>query len=511
MSRRERLRAIGRVGIAGGLLLLIANLALTRQNDPDLFWHLLVAEKTSVLGGPPSSDLLSWWSGGTPWVAHEWLGELLLLGAFRVGGFPATSLLFLPAWALLVGAVVGAARARFGRLSPAALLAVVAVLVLGADFVWSPRLQIVDAAGAALLLWALEQDRAGRAGGTRSRALLAPLLFAPLWANLHGGGVMLGPALGLLWLAGGAFEALEAGPPRARRRALGALRRPALALMAMSGLFALNPAGLELYTYPFATILSSAQRDLIGEWQGLDFALLNRYALRALLAFGVALAFASPALRRDRRALLAIGALVFLTLASGRYAGPLAVVLAIYTAVPLWATLRRALARALPRPARRPAFALAPFAILFFALPFALVALSGFAASLREPARPVEGFPTRALERIGAAAGCGRVWNEYGWGGYLAWAARIPVAGYGAADALGDARIRTVGDLSFLRTDPGIFLDAERVDWAIIETDRPLAQWFAIAPAWRIAVRDETALVAVRRHSRCDAEIPPER
>ena len=71
------------------VVLFLGLFALTARNvtDPDVWWHLktgrYIAEHKSV----PHTDPFSYTRAGEPWVAHEWLTDLLLYQLLRTAGF----------------------------------------------------------------------------------------------------------------------------------------------------------------------------------------------------------------------------------------------------------------------------------------------------------------------------------------------------------------------------------------------------------------------------------------
>src|ERR1700733_9062050 len=69
-------------------------MAARNVTDPDVWWHLrtgqYIVEHTSV----PHTDPFSYTRAGKPWVAHEWLTEVLLFETERVAGLGALIVIF---------------------------------------------------------------------------------------------------------------------------------------------------------------------------------------------------------------------------------------------------------------------------------------------------------------------------------------------------------------------------------------------------------------------------------
>src|ERR1700687_707583 len=54
--------------------------------DPDLWWHVKVGQNILATHRWPTTDPFSFTVGGTPWIAYEWLGDVLLGAVARYGG-----------------------------------------------------------------------------------------------------------------------------------------------------------------------------------------------------------------------------------------------------------------------------------------------------------------------------------------------------------------------------------------------------------------------------------------
>ena len=54
--------------------------------DPDLWWHIKVGETILKTHHWPTTDVYSFTVNGQPWLAYEWLGDVLLASPYRLGG-----------------------------------------------------------------------------------------------------------------------------------------------------------------------------------------------------------------------------------------------------------------------------------------------------------------------------------------------------------------------------------------------------------------------------------------
>src|SRR4051812_48105464 len=63
--------------------------------DPDTYWHIATGRDIWASGQLPTTDVKSHTFYDHPWIAKEWLSQLILYSAYSAGG-----------WALLVSVAV---------------------------------------------------------------------------------------------------------------------------------------------------------------------------------------------------------------------------------------------------------------------------------------------------------------------------------------------------------------------------------------------------------------------
>jgi hypothetical protein len=227
------LRPVALIGLAAGVFVTYA--------DPDVWGHIrfgldILSTRHVVTPIDPYS-----FTADHRFLYHEWLGGVIMAGAYRLGG--AAGLLVLKALlALAILALVWQAvrRARFEWRWGGTALAAWGTLPL----VWTLRPQLWTGVGVVIVCRVLT---------TESRRWLwaLPAVFA-LWANLHGG-----------WIVGGALVALWTGVAWIERRD----ERWPLLLVGAASLAAtlLNPYGAGLWTFLLETVRFG--RDHVSEWQ----------------------------------------------------------------------------------------------------------------------------------------------------------------------------------------------------------------------------------------------------
>lgn len=235
--------------------------------DADYFWHFATGRRIVETGSVPVSDPFSFTWGGHPWVAHEWLGELLIYALVTIGG-PAVAMAtfgLLAAGAVWIPAHLAA---RLGaRTAPIVVSAAIGTVILIPFVTVRPQVFSWLLLGVVVaILGSLRAERPWRA------AWLGPLFV--LWANLHGLWVV-GLAAVVAYLA---FTLLGRTPMAGARRWM--LVGAAAALVAVM----VTPAGPAGLLYPLRYI-EPGDWGLanIAEWQSPDFHDPVHLALLALI------------------------------------------------------------------------------------------------------------------------------------------------------------------------------------------------------------------------------------
>ncbi|TMB82980.1 MAG: hypothetical protein E6J39_07605 [Chloroflexi bacterium] len=479
--------------------------------DGDVWWHLRAGEMVLATGQVPKVDTWTLVGDGMRWISQDWLSNTLMAALLAAGGALGETLLSLVFGALVVLAFallwrsVGVRAPASGWLGRFVWLTV-GLLVAGP--VVGVRVQTVDLVMVSLTIWSLWHFVTDR---RRAWPLLLPVL-AVGWVNLHAG-------FPLLFAFGGAVLVGEAGDRLLRRRVtpeplawrdLGWL---AGGLVAAAVALVLNPNGIDIYAYPFATAGIQAHRDFIFEWSRPDLSSLPGQLLFGLLALAVV-----PTLLLARRELRLTDALwllgaTALSLSAIRFLlviGPVAAVMAcVYLAPRLAATpfgrASRGLTQRLGRPARTSGLAAVNLVLcLAVALLGAGVALARVTPSAQSSAI-AEAMPVAATAWLRDHAPRARIFNVYSWGGWLG--RELPRARVyidGRSDIYGDAPIRTYAQAIDLETDPAQLLDRYRIDHVVFWPDSALTGWLDRSPAWRRVYTDGQAAVWERTRTPVD-------
>lgn len=469
--------------------------------DPDYFFHLKAGEYIVQRGALPATDPFLFTQEGQPWVLHEWLFEVVLYLAHRFAGAAGVRSLSAILFALCSWVVFTTARRYLSEVGAIVLIALVSVpIFIGL----APRPHLVTYLFFAVYLLLL-LDYVDR--GTERGLWFLPLLMV-VWANMHGG-FLVGIVLEILVLLGILLTrrlCLEDGAvARARVQPL----LVATALTVVAG--AATPYHFGHYLYPFkVTGLWITQR--ISEWQ--PPALAGLSALPYLLILAAWLV--AQVLRRSRPSPmdLTIGAaLIYLSFTSFRHLplAALALVVGIARASADGAResalelVRRLLGGAVSAYSRRARKELGVHAerrlnasVLIAAFAAVAIAVQGLEERQLKSGDAVIGW--RAIEFIQASGVQGRVFNEYGFGGYLTYRLWPGVRAFidGRADIFSDDFSRDY--IRIFNGDEGwrAALDRYEVDLAIVPRSAPLRQLLLESHRFHEIYADEHNVVLKR-------------
>lgn len=449
-------------------------MAARNASDPDLWWHLKTGQYIAEHGSVPHTDPFSYTRAGEPWVAHEWLTELLLYEIERTTGFGGLIVLF----AAILGAAFFLLYLRCGH---APYVAGVATLCAAWATlpVWGVRPQVVSLLLTALWLLILERSECN------PKLLWWTLPLTLLWVNLHAG-FAVGLALSALFLAGELVERLLGlAPPNAPR-----LKTAALVLLLDLLIVPLNPNGWRMFSYPIETLRSAAMQNYIAEWASPNFHRAEYWPfLLVVLATFSTLSWSRRKVRpRD-----------LLLLLVSLYAGLCAIrmtPLFVLIAVPLicqrlgdWPASRSRPWR--PLPVSRPVLnGVIVLAMALFAVIHTGHVIQG------QPQAEAQSFPAGAAAFLQTHPS-GPIFNHYDWGGYLIWklypSTRVFIDG--RADLYGKELLDQFANTYQLKDDWQHTLRQWNINTVLVPTDSALATGLRSSPGWTVAYEDSQAIV----------------
>jgi hypothetical protein len=495
-SGRQRMRrtflipSIPDLVFAGVACLQVAAASVILLNrDGDLPRHIAVGKVMLESRALVREDFFSHTAYGQPFLAYEWLSQLIFAAVHEFAGLDAvavlTGLVIASAYALVTGLLI-----RRGVAVDLVIVTVAAATLLGMTH-WAARPHAFSFAASAILLRLLEP-------GKTVRLLTFVPLFA-LWANLHPGFLFGLGILGLM-IVGDLFEAL-AGEDRSTWQH--AARYHALALGLGSAATLLNPYGIGLHMHSLGHLGNSEIMSATMEFLSPDF-----HTSGGLVFLGVLLlVVAAVGARRSRLTaptLLILLATIALSLNSRRYIALFGLVTLPVLALALAEDWERWVPRALREPgralaagdrlARRGGVALALTVMLAFAV------LPGRGRQYVTTEFDADVFPVDAVKFARATGVSGRLFNNYKWGGYLALAwpeQRVFIDGL--ADFYGIRIFRDYMHVSGLKPGWRDVLDRWNVDLVLVPAESSVAHELAREPAWHELYRDDIAALMQRK------------
>ena len=487
MRLTERLGA--RTLLLGSVTMLILWLFVDAEQDPDFWWHLRIGRWMVDHGRLPSTDIFTHTVPNHVWTDHEYLTEVLMWLAYNATGVVGLAIAFgLLTWAgfwLMYRQV---------RRQPWVIVGMgLAIGAVAGAPIWGPRAQMITFFLTCLELYWLQGYLSGR-----SRAIQVFPLVMVLWANLHGGWV-----IGFVWL-GVALVAELIGWVWDRENPAHRAHLRLLAIVTAASVVAVaaTPHGLSLYPYPFQTQGSVAQQRLIVEWFSPDFHQAYLRPFEAMI-FLVVIGFALK--RPSIYELLLSVVAVSLKKKSVRnvelfVAVDTPVMINSYSAC--WKELAQARGWRLELPPRG-IFAVTTAIVLAVILLATVLKVANDVSPARQRSLDAASYPIGAADWLQAHPEVGtRMYNQYGWGGYLAYRfypdpnRRVFI--FGEAALMGDPLLNEYEDVQTLRPDWKQVLDKYGVDYIVYNRGEALANVLATQPEWKLVYQDSVAVIYVR-------------
>lgn len=451
-----------------------------RFDDPDMWWHLKMGQIIWTTHSIPGHDLFSYTAHHQALVPQEWLAELSIFFAYRLGGYTGLML-----WLCLLAVVLVIASYSLCRYYSSNAK----VAFAGAMMVWffgtigfAIRPQMFSYV---LLVVELLLIHAGRTRDPRWFAGL-PLLFV-IWINTHASFVV-GIAVACAYLLSSFFE-FELGAlvshrwePRPRRMLIWPL------LLSVAALF-VNPAGIRQILYPFDNLINmKLMLASVDEWAPLKLTEARGIGLLAAIASIFLLIAARKAvIHLDELLLLCAGG--WLACAHTRMViifGILAAPTISRQLAGVWDNYEPEKDRMLPN-------------VAMIALSLAVIVLAFPSQQALE--RQTEAIsPVKAVQFIKAHHLAGPMLNDYTYGGYLIWAApEYPVMIDGRADVYEwSGFLAEYGRWATLQEDPNLLLRKYNVNFCLLSTQSQMINVLPLLPGWKLVYSDDLARVFVR-------------
>jgi len=447
--------------------------------DPDLWWHITVGQNILATHHWPTTDPYSFTVAGQPWIAYEWLGEILWAVVYRVGGLRALEALLIVLSSSVMLALYYFSTLRSGN-SKAGFLATGIMLTL-ANASFTLRPQMLGYLFLVLTLIALERFRQGKL-----RALwFLPVAFL-LWVNTHGSFAIGLGTIFLYWVGG--LKKFRLGGIAARQWTAAERVRLELVFVLCLAVLPLTPYGTQVAAYPFNVAFAQPLNIAnILEWQPMPFNQLGgKIFLGLLLAFICLQVLLRLEWRLEEFALFLFG--VLSACLHLRF-----LLLFVPFITPLLAVI---FARWLPRYDRSKEHRVLN-AVLITVVIAAMIRYFPSQPDLEQ--KVAKHYPVDALRYLSEHPAPGPTYNTYGFGGYLILAGQ-KVFVDGRADVF--ERGGVFGDylhVSLMRPGAPRVLQGYGVRSCLLERGEPLTVLLAVMPEWQRVYIDGTSEVFVRR------------
>ena len=446
--------------------------------DPDIWWHIKVGQDILHSRHFPTTDPYSFTVAGSPWIAYEWLGEVILGSVARLGDIVALDAFLIGLASTIMLALYWLATLRSGNCKAGFMASLMICSVAFASFNMRP--QMFGYLFLILVLVALESFRKG----VSWPIWLLPMVFL-VWVNTHGSFIVGIGVLIVYLLSGlkkfqlGSIEALAWS--RTQRLKLEGVLFLSLAVLP------LTPYGTQLAVYPFDMAFKQPlNTSIINEWRPMPFDIVGGKMFLAFIVIFVVLQMFFRFTWRLEEFVLLLGGVVMACL-HVRF-----VLLFVPFFTPILATM---LARWFP-PYKR--------AVDQYILNAALMTAFGLAMFHFRPTqeflekRVSEAFPVAAVQYLDQHPIPGPMWNDYAFGGYLIASGRRVFID-GRADIYQRGGI--LSDYSLLsKLKPGTLsiLDHYRIQSGLVKPDEALAAALLASPNWKRIYGDSTSVLFVR-------------
>lgn len=457
-------------------------------SDGDTGWHIRTGEWILDHHAFVRTDMFSFIKPGQEWFAWEWLADILLALAHRVGGLSAVTMAGMLISALFSGVLLRHMAWRGVNLFIATPLALMGFSMASVHLLARPHLLTMLLM--AVSAWMVQADlRRPR----RWIWLLVP--FTALWTNLHGGWLALIAILGLTAVG----RAAEAWLGSADWKSV---KRYAALTAACFAASLLNPYGWSLHIHTAKYLTAGWIKEVVMEFQSPSFRSENMLQYEIVLL--AACAAAGLALKRKE----IVGPLWVLfwahsSLESGRHIPLFAAV-----AIPLladelqrfWQTwtqgARKSSVAGIMEGLAQEAGAGLRRASVWSVIPFVLIA-AGVIPIPRRQDFPAERFPVNLVSRHAALLSSSRVYTQDQWADYLIYrlSPRFKAFFDGRSDFYGEKITQEYVRMMNARHDYSKLLNQYGFEAVLVSPDCALAAVLKQSPGWEIVEDDKKAIL----------------
>jgi hypothetical protein len=440
--------------------------------DPDVWWHIKVGESILATHRVPTTDTYSFTVFGAPWMAYEWLGEVIMAAVAKLGLQPLDLLMLSVAGTIVIGLYLFATL-RSGN-SKAAFVALLLLFpITNASFTMRPQMF-----GYVFLIFTLIVLELFRRGKPLALWILPAVFLA--WVNTHGSFIVGLAVIFVYWLCG--LKSFSVGEIEARAWLPRERVRLELAFLLCLAVLPITPYGTRLAVYPIDMAFSQpVNLASILEWRPMP---LDQPGGKMFLAFLFGFLVLQIFFRftwRLEEILLYVGG-SFMAALHVRF-----ILLFVPFFAPILATM---LARWVP-PYERAKDKYILNAALMGAVIVAMFHYFPSTAKFEELV--AERSPVHAVEYMLKNDIAGPVYNTYGFGGYLLWSGqKVFIDGRGDLYERGGV-LQDYVHISNLKPGAMAVLNNYHVRACLLERDEPTAALLSASAKWKRVYFDKTS------------------
>ncbi|MEW6182316.1 MAG: hypothetical protein AB1500_03955 [Bacillota bacterium] len=451
-------------------------------SDPDTWWHLAAGKYMVSHHAVPHQDVFSWTVSGQEWITHEWLAEVLFYLGYLAGGF----------WGVLsiILIVAGLALTFYFRLisMPKDSYLIAALTLLAVGLMLTPFLQIRPQIFSYFFFIIFLYVLYLFVNKKKDYLFVLPLISV-LWANIHGS-FLVGPLVVVLYIFCGMPRINEARIINIhlnKHQIIKLLFYSVLCIIAAT----LNPNGIKLLAYPFITTGSSQMTNTIKEWlspnfHDLYFQVFLVYYLSTFLTFVL-----------SKKKIFVTDLLLFLIFGTAAFFYVRFIAYAILVSGLLWPRYFQP-QLVYNTDLSRLKTVLLPLVVFFYI----------FVLTVRFPSQNVINhnftpkdaeYPVAALDYLKTHPIKGKMFNDFGWGGYLIWnRPEEKVFIDGRADVYLKKVFDDYIDITRLKPEAASLLEKYRIDYVLMPVDAPLIVALQFSPHWKAVYKDDTVKIMVK-------------
>ena len=459
------------------LIAVIFHYSVRGIDEPDIWWHLRDAHSLLHNHVFLRADTYSFTAAGSPWINFEWLSEVPYYLAFRSAGLQGILLVYFLVLSLIYIAVYYRCCDAGADCKDAAIVTLGAICLGGVSM--APRMLLFGWLSLMGLLLILDHFK--KTG--RGLWLMPPLFL--LWINLHGSWVFGFVVLGATIVAG--LVGGEWGIIVAKRWSASQLKQLLLWSAASVAILFLNPFGYRLVWYPFDLLFRQQNvMQYIEEWEPVNFGDGNgKLAMILIFALLAKTLFSRRRWKLDE-AMLTVFAL-WTALSHARFMFFAGLILAPVLAPDL--KLFPPYERELDKPWLNAAIVVSVLAGMVYFFP-----------SQSELWTKVNNtYPQAALQFMERQHLHGRIFNRYGWGGYMEWSAPDLQPGI---DGRADIFVYKGIFIDFLNAmavrEPFEIFDKYKIDYVLVQPKQPITYVLEHSPDWHVIYSDKIAELFAR-------------